>query len=94
MLKSQINDELRARMAQIALDAYEAAGFEVLQTAGGTWYVPCLDQNGDESWFKLSAIIPTKVNEDDGTDGYSLATEYKLKKEKKAEIAAKKKKEK
>ncbi len=78
MKKTEIANELRARMAQIAIDAYKEAGFEVLQTAGGTWYIPCLDVNGDEAWFKLGAIIPTSASEEDGTDGYSLSNAYQI----------------
>lgn len=88
-----LDNELRARMAQIAIDAYQAAGFEVMQTAGGTWFVPCLDMNGDEAWFKLSAIVPKNASEEDGTDGYALAEAYQItvaKAEARKEVAAKK----
>lgn len=88
-MKINTADELRNRMAEIALEAYRAAGYEILQTAGGTWYIPCLDANGDEAWFKLGAIVPKLASEEEGTDGYSLASEYKAKQEAAAERKAK-----
>ena len=93
MTQKEMDNELRARMAQIAVEAYQAAGFEVLQTAGGTWFIPCLDMNGDETWFKLSAIVPKNASEEDGMDGRSLNEEYKAnqaeRKQKAEERAAK-----
>lgn len=87
-MKIELTNELRNRMAAIALEAYKNAGFEVMQTAGGTWYIPCLDGEGNEAWFKLSAIIPKNACEEEGTDGYSLAHEYTLKLKKKAKAEA------
>ena len=89
MTQKAINDELRNRMAQIAIDAYTAAGFEVLQTAGGTWYIPCLDLNGDDAWFKLGAIVPKDASEENGSDGYTLAQDFQAKEEAAKERARK-----
>ena len=76
MTKKEMTDELRGRMSQIIISALETEGFEVLQTAAGTFYVPCLDAIGDEAWTKFSVIIP---KESEGDDGYALAEEYQLK---------------
>lgn len=52
---------------------------DVCQTAAGTFMFPVVDAAGEDRWVKVSVIIPKDANEDDGTDGYSLAHEYKLK---------------
>jgi predicted Zn-dependent protease len=40
---------------------------------------PTVDAAGEDRWVKVSVIIPKDANEEDGTDGYSLAREYQLK---------------
>ena len=66
---------------------------DVCQTAAGTFMFPVVDAAGEDRWVKVSVIIPKDANEDDGTDGYSLAQEYKLKQdaaEERARVAAEK----
>ena len=52
---------------------------DVCQTAAGTFMFPVVDAAGEDRWVKVSIIIPKDANEEDGTDGYSLAHEYELK---------------
>ena len=66
---------------------------DVCQTAAGTFMFPTVDAAGEDRWVKVSIIIPKDANEEDGTDGYSLAREYSLKQEA-AEERARKAKEK
>ena len=41
--------------------------------------IPTVDGAGEDRWVKFSIIIPKDANEEDGTDGYSLAQEYQMK---------------
>ena len=52
---------------------------DVCQIAAGTFMFPTVDAAGEDRWVKVSIIIPKDANEEDGTDGYSLAREYQLK---------------
>lgn len=87
-----ITDNLRDRFVEKIADFFWDET-EVLQTASGTLYLPTLDETGAERWIKISVIVP-KASEEEGTDGYSLAAEYKAKLAEKAEKKAKAEKEK
>ena len=89
MTKINTADELRNRMAAIAIEAYTAAGYELMQTAGGTWYFLAKDMDGKDTWCKLGIIIPKNASEEEATDGYSLAEEFQMKQEAAAERKAK-----
>ena len=78
--QKQTTDSLRAiwtadLMAHISGDH----DTDVCQTAAGTFMFPVVDAEGEDRWVKVSIIIPKAPSEEDGTDGYSLAQEYKLK---------------
>ena len=73
-------DALRAKWTN-DLMSFISGNFDtdVCQTAAGTFMFPVVDAAGEDRWIKVSVIIPKEANEEDGTDGYSLAREYKLK---------------
>ena len=80
MSQKNITDELRAKYtADLATFLAEKYDTDVCQTAAGTLMIPVVDSNGDDRWVKFSIIIPKLADEAEGTDGYSLAQEYKLK---------------
>lgn len=89
-----ITDSLRAEWTA-NFKAFVSGNFDtdVCQTAAGTFMFPVVDAAGEDRWIKVSVIIPKDANEEDGTDGYSLAREYNLKQEA-AEERARKAKEK
>lgn len=78
--QKQITDTLRAEWTA-TFKAFVDNNFntDVCQTAAGTFMFPVVDAAGEDRWVKVSVIIPKDANEEDGTDGYSLAHEYKLK---------------
>jgi len=78
--QKQITDTLRAEWTA-TFKAFVDNNFntDVCQTAAGTFMFPVVDAAGEDRWVKVSVIIPKDANEEDGTDGYSLAREYKLK---------------
>jgi hypothetical protein len=55
--------------------------------------IPAVDDAGEDRWVKISVIIPKDANEEDGTDGYSLAQEYELKLQAAAERKERREKE-
>ena len=76
--KVNVNDALRARVLARLVEVLTEDGEEVMQTASGTLMFPTVEA-GEDRWVKLSVIIPKKADEEDGTDGYSLANEYRAK---------------
>lgn len=88
--QKNITDSLRATwtadfMAHV-LNNYDT---DICQTAAGTFMFPTVDAAGEDRWIKVSIIIPKDASEENGTDGYSLAREYKLKQEAAEERALK-----
>ena len=76
----QITDSLRAMWtAEFMAHVLNNHDTDVCQTAAGTFMFPVVDAAGEDRWVKVSIIIPKDANEEDGTDGYSLAREYQLK---------------
>lgn len=75
-----VTDALRTNWTA-TFKAFISSNFDtdVCQTAAGTFMFPVVDEAGEDRWVKVSVIIPKDANEEDGTDGYSLAREYQLK---------------
>jgi hypothetical protein len=90
MTQKNITDQLRAQFTNdLAKFLGEKYDCDVCWTAAGTLMIPTIDANGDDRWVKFSVIIPKEASENEGTDGYSLAHEYQLKREAAAERRAK-----
>ena len=80
MTQKNITDQLRARFtADFTEFLAQKYDVDVCRTAAGTLMIPAVDDAGEDRWVKISVIIPKDANEEDGTDGYSLAHEYDLK---------------
>ena len=80
MTQKNITDQLRARFtADFTEFLAQKYDVDVCRTAAGTLMIPTVDDAGEDRWVKISVIIPKDANEEDGTDGYSLAQEYELK---------------
>lgn len=80
MTQKNITDALRNRFTS-DLAEFLAAKYDVdvCRTAAGTLMIPTVDDAGEDRWVKFSIIIPKEANEEEGTDGYSLAHDYQLK---------------
>ena len=90
----KLTDSLRANYTSMFMAFIENnINTDVCQTAAGTFMFPTVDESGEDRWVKVSVIIPKEASEENGTDGYSLEKEYKLKVEA-AEERARKAKEK
>jgi len=94
MTQKNITDQLRARFtADFTEFLAQKYDVDVCRTAAGTLMIPTVDDAGDDRWVKISVIIPKDANEEDGTDGYSLAHEYELKLQAAAERKERREKE-
>ena len=80
MTQKNITDQLRARFtADFTEFLAQKYDVDVCRTAAGTLMIPAVDDAGEDRWVKISIIIPKDADEENGTDGYSLAQEYNLK---------------
>jgi len=80
MTQKNITDQLRARFtADFTEFLAQKYDVDVCRTAAGTLMIPAVDDAGEDRWVKISIIIPKDADEENGTDGYSLAQEYSLK---------------
>lgn len=77
--QKQITDALRAQWTKELMNFVSRTDTDVCQTAAGTFMFPIIDATGEDRWVKVSVIIPKAAEENEGTDGYSLAREYELK---------------
>ena len=94
MTQKNITDQLRARFtADFTEFLAQKYDVDVCRTAAGTLMIPAVDDAGEDRWVKISVIIPKDANEEDGTDGYSLAHEYDLKLQAAAERKERREKE-
>lgn len=89
-MAKNVTDNLRAsftrELAEFLAQKYDT---DVCQTAAGTLMIPVVDEAGEDRWLKFSVIVPKDANEEDGTDGYSLAADYTAKLDAAAERKAK-----
>ena len=83
--QKQTTDALRTEWTANLMEHIRALDTDVCQTAAGTFMFPVVDADGEGRWIKISVIIPKDTDEENGTDGYSLAREYELKLEAAAE---------
>ena len=80
MTQKNITDQLRARFtADFTEFLAQKYDVDVCRTAAGTLMIPAVDDAGEDRWVKINIIIPKDADEENGTDGYSLAQEYNLK---------------
>ena len=94
MSTKTVTDELRATYTKDIIEFLrEKYDTDVCQTAAGTIMIPAVDSQGEDRWVKFSIVIPKDVSEESGTDGYSLANDYRTKLAEKAEKKKKKEEE-
>ncbi len=85
--RKTLNDGLRARyMEKVGIFLTEL-GEEILLTASNEYAIPCVDDEGNDSWLVLTFKVPTGSRDGDPYDGYSLAEDYEMKQKAKAEKA-------
>lgn len=83
----KITNELREKYLAMLVDFFEKQGDDTCVISSGAFMLPCVDSIGNDRWVRIVVEVPSKANEEDGTDGYSLRDAYKLKVENKAKKA-------
>ena len=92
----QLNDALRNQYLEMIKTFLEEKGEEVLITGNNEVCFPCVDSQQNDKFVQVIVKVPTGSRDGDAFDGYSLAEEFQLKQnlkaQKKKEDAEKKKK--
>lgn len=89
MTQKQINDQLREMYVNNLIEVLTAAGEEVLRVGSNVIAIPVVDASGEDNYVEFTVKVPVGSRDGDAYDGYSLAEDYKMKCEAKAEKAAK-----
>ena len=89
MTNKQINDKLREEYVNQLIGMLNAAGEEVLRVGSNVIAIPVVDAAGEDSFIEFSVKVPSGSRDGDPYDGYSLAEDYKMRCEAKAEKTAK-----
>ena len=89
MAKTQkvLNDEIKVRFLDGVAEHLTNVGEEVLRVGSNEIALPVLDEEGNEKWLVLTFKVPTGSRDGDAYDGYSMAEDYKMKLQEKADKA-------
>ena len=82
-----LNDEIKVRFLEGVAEHLANVGEEVLRVGSNEIALPVVDEDGNEKWLVLVFKVPTGSRDGDAYDGYSMAEDYKMKLEEKAEKA-------
>ena len=75
--KKSVNDTLRNRyFSAVSKYLAETLGEEVLVTNSNEVCVPCVDDNGDDSYVVITFKVPTGSRDGEAYDGYIAAQDY------------------
>lgn len=92
--KKSLHNALRAKYIERVSKFLADAGEEVLVTGSNEIALPCVDSEGNDEFIVITFKVPTGSRDSDAYDGYSMAEDFKMKSDEKAEkakIAAEKK---
>ena len=92
--KKSLHNALRAKYIERVSKFLADAGEEVLVTGSNEIALPCVDSEGNDEFIVITFKVPTGSRDGDAYDGYSMAEDFKIKSDEKAEkakIAAEKK---
>lgn len=80
-----LNDKLREFYLSKLMEMFSNDGEEVLRTGSNEIALPVCDEENNDKFVVLTVKVPTGSREGDLYDGYSMAEDYKMKLEEKAE---------
>ena len=83
-----LNDEIKVRFLDGVAEHLSNMGEEVLRVGSNEIALPVVDEDGNEKWLVLTFKVPTGSRDGDAYDGYSMAEDYKMKLQEKADKAA------
>ena len=85
LTRKQLDEEIKLRFLEGVVDHLTDVGEEVLRVGSNEIALPVLDADGEERWLVVTFKVPTGSRDGEAYDGYSMAEDYKMKLEEKAE---------
>lgn len=85
--KKSLRDELRTKYLDRIVELFKVNGEEVLRTGANEIAFPCVDSDGNDEFIVVTVKVPTGSRDGDPYDGYSVAEEYRMKCDERAEKA-------
>lgn len=83
--KKTLHDSLRNRYFTKINELFTEKGEEVLVVGSNEIAMPCVDDEGNGEFIIVTVKVPTGTRDGEVYDGYSMAEDYKLKCQQKAE---------
>lgn len=87
-MSKKANDNLRKVFTDKVIEMFKALDEEVLVVGSNEIAIPCVDEEGNDSYCCITIKVPTGSREGDPYDGYAMAQEYQMKQAAKADKAA------
>ena len=81
----KLNDELRNKYLEMLKAFFDENGEEVLITGTNEICLPCVDSEQNDKFIQIVVKVPTGSRDGDAFDGYSLAEDFKIKQDLKAQ---------
>ena len=87
LTRKQLDEEIKVRFLEGVSEHLSNVGEEVLRVGSNELALPVVDSEGEERWLVLTFKVPTGSRDGDAYDGYSMAEDYQMKLQEKAEKA-------
>lgn len=85
LTRKQLDEEIKLRFLEGVAEHLTDVGEEVLRVGSNEIALPVVDNENNERWLVLTFKVPTGSRDGEAYDGYSMAEDYKMKLEEKAE---------
>lgn len=85
LTRKQLDEEIKVRFLEGVADHLTDVGEEILRVGSNEIALPVVDTEGEERWLVVTFKVPTGSRDGEAYDGYSMAEDYKMKLEEKAE---------
>lgn len=85
LTRKQLDEEIKVRFLEGVADHLTDVGEEVLRVGSNEIALPVVDNENNERWLVVTFKVPTGSRDGEAYDGYSMAEDYKMKLEEKAE---------
>ena len=85
LTRKQLDEEIKVRFLEGVVDHLTDVGEEVLRVGSNEIALPVVDNENNERWLVVTFKVPTGSRDGEAYDGYSMAEDYKMKLEEKAE---------
>lgn len=85
--KKTLHENLRNKYLDRIMEFFRVNGEEVLRTGTNEFAFPCIDEENNDEFIVVTVKVPTGSRDGEPYDGYSMADDFKMKLESKAEKA-------